>query len=201
MGKDEFVKLLVAQMTHQDPLKPMDGQQMAAQLAQFSSVEQLLQLGQKLDQQAAAQTALLNVMNNASATNLIGHEVSIDDDQLVVGPGGTTALEMAVPAGGAAVTLTLLTGDGAVAAQVDLGYQRGGVRSIALADLPADVPPGAYRARLDIGGPGSSETLPTRIRARVDSVQFGADGAAVTAGGQQYPIGRIASITAPRSTP
>lgn len=42
MGKDEFLKLLVAQMKHQDPLNPMDGQEMAAQLAQFTSVEQLL---------------------------------------------------------------------------------------------------------------------------------------------------------------
>ena len=42
LGKDEFLKLLVAQMKNQDPLNPMDGQQMAAQLAQFSSVEQLV---------------------------------------------------------------------------------------------------------------------------------------------------------------
>jgi flagellar basal-body rod modification protein FlgD len=41
MGKDEFLKLLVAQLKNQDPLNPADGQQMAAQLAQFSSVEQL----------------------------------------------------------------------------------------------------------------------------------------------------------------
>jgi flagellar hook assembly protein FlgD len=42
LGKEEFLKLLVAQMKNQDPLNPMDGQQMAAQLAQFSSVEQLI---------------------------------------------------------------------------------------------------------------------------------------------------------------
>jgi flagellar basal-body rod modification protein FlgD len=42
MGKDQFLQLLVAQMKNQDPMNPMDGQQMAAQLAQFSSVEQLI---------------------------------------------------------------------------------------------------------------------------------------------------------------
>ena len=41
LGKDEFLKLLVAQLTNQDPLNPADGQEMAAQLAHFSSVEQL----------------------------------------------------------------------------------------------------------------------------------------------------------------
>ena len=50
MGKDEFLKLLVAQMRHQDPMDPMDGQQMAAQLAQFSSVEQLVSANERLDE-------------------------------------------------------------------------------------------------------------------------------------------------------
>ncbi len=49
MGKNEFLKLLVAQMSNQDPLNPMDGKEMAAQLAQFSSVEQLLNINTKLD--------------------------------------------------------------------------------------------------------------------------------------------------------
>ena len=41
MGKDAFLKLLVAQLRNQDPLAPADGKEMAAQLAQFTSVEQL----------------------------------------------------------------------------------------------------------------------------------------------------------------
>lgn len=49
MGKDEFVKLLVTQMQNQDPMNPMDGKDLAAQLAQFSSVEQLMNINTKLD--------------------------------------------------------------------------------------------------------------------------------------------------------
>jgi len=49
MGKDQFVKLLVAEMQNQDPTSPMDGKQLAAQLAQFSSVEQLMNINTKLD--------------------------------------------------------------------------------------------------------------------------------------------------------
>ncbi len=49
MGKDQFVKLLVTEMKNQDPLNPMDGKELAAQLAQFSSVEQLINVNTKLD--------------------------------------------------------------------------------------------------------------------------------------------------------
>lgn len=54
LGKDQFVKLLVTQMKNQDPLNPMDGKDLAAQLAQFSSVEQLMQINTKLDALAQA---------------------------------------------------------------------------------------------------------------------------------------------------
>lgn len=49
MGKDQFVKLLVTEMQNQDPMNPMDGKDLAAQLAQFSSVEQLMNINTKLD--------------------------------------------------------------------------------------------------------------------------------------------------------
>lgn len=49
MGKDQFVKLLVTEMQNQDPLNPMDGKELAVQLAQFSSVEQLMNVNTKLD--------------------------------------------------------------------------------------------------------------------------------------------------------
>jgi flagellar basal-body rod modification protein FlgD len=49
MGETQFLQLLVSQMQNQDPTAPMDGTQMAAQLAQFSSVEQLINVNTKLD--------------------------------------------------------------------------------------------------------------------------------------------------------
>lgn len=54
MGQDAFLKLLTTQLAHQDPLKPQGDTEFIAQLAQFSSLEQLTQMRGTLDLIAAA---------------------------------------------------------------------------------------------------------------------------------------------------
>jgi flagellar basal-body rod modification protein FlgD len=47
-GENTFLKLLVEQLKHQDPLAPQDGAQFVAQLAQFNSLEQLISINERL---------------------------------------------------------------------------------------------------------------------------------------------------------
>lgn len=53
LGKDAFIQLLVAQMRYQDPLNPMDNSQMIAQLAQFTALEQMMNVAQSSQRQLA----------------------------------------------------------------------------------------------------------------------------------------------------
>ena len=69
LGKDAFLNLLVAQLKYQDPSKPTDASEFMSQTAQFTMVE-------KLEEMAKAQTTMVNAQNLASATSLVGREIS-----------------------------------------------------------------------------------------------------------------------------
>jgi flagellar basal-body rod modification protein FlgD len=56
LGKQDFLKLLMAQLQNQDPMKPMDDTQMIAQMAQFSALEATQQLQQTIQQSNNVQT-------------------------------------------------------------------------------------------------------------------------------------------------
>lgn len=68
MGQDEFLKMLVAQLKNQDPLNPMDGKDMAAQLAQFSTVEQLIQMNKTLEAQSGQEDKLAEAITKLEET-------------------------------------------------------------------------------------------------------------------------------------
>jgi flagellar basal-body rod modification protein FlgD len=69
LGKDAFLKLMVAQLKYQDPSKPADSSAFLAQTAQFTSVEKLADL-------AKSQESMLSAQLSATASNLVGREVT-----------------------------------------------------------------------------------------------------------------------------
>lgn len=81
LGKDAFLKLLLAQMKNQDPTSPMESHDMAAQLAQFSSLEKLQNMDQSLS--AMANVNQDNQANKFDALTLIGKSVSGDSSNII----------------------------------------------------------------------------------------------------------------------
>jgi len=71
LGKDDFLKLLMAQLTNQDPTSPMENTEFIAQMAQFSSLEQMTNMSQNFDKMAA-------MLNSNEAQSMLGRTVQID---------------------------------------------------------------------------------------------------------------------------
>jgi len=93
LDKDAFLKLMIAQLQNQDPLEPMDGSDYSAQLAQFSSLEQLQNINDSLNMSLDANYLLTQSINNTMTAGLIGKEVKIagntvkneGQDQTIIG--------------------------------------------------------------------------------------------------------------------
>ncbi|MDP3830447.1 MAG: flagellar hook capping FlgD N-terminal domain-containing protein, partial [Ignavibacteriaceae bacterium] len=84
LGKDDFMKLMLTQLKHQDPLNPMEGSEFAAQLAQFSSLEQLSNLNELTAQSIDANYYLTQSINNTMTATLIGKDVKLSGNVLNV---------------------------------------------------------------------------------------------------------------------
>ena len=69
-GLEDFLKVLLTQLTYQDPLKPLDNQEFIAQLAQFTSLEQNRQSNDRLQQ-------LLTIQSATQSVGLLGRTVEI----------------------------------------------------------------------------------------------------------------------------
>lgn len=87
LGKDAFLKLLVAQLKYQDPMKPADSQSFMAQTAQFTQVE-------KLEEIATQNSQNIRTQGLSTASALIGRTVKYQNAQGAVASGVVTAASL-----------------------------------------------------------------------------------------------------------
>jgi flagellar basal-body rod modification protein FlgD len=192
MGRDEFLKLLVAQMKNQDPMNPMDGKDMVAQLAQFSSVEQLIALNKSAESQQAAQAEMaetleeLMVNQNERADEL----AALIEGQMAmstVGKTGVTAGNtMFVDRdgeGSVVIDTGTLTGPGRIVVMNDKGeiVSRGGIeelgkglQSIDFRDVEFDPPVkgGKYTYKVEVAKDGNWLQAKTYTTGRITGLRY-----------------------------
>ena len=108
IGLQDFLKILLTQLSYQDPLKPMDNQQFMAQMAQFTTLQQTQALNTKLDELLSTQASLQSV-------GLLGKTIEFNTSSGTV-QGTVTALSLS----GSAPSLTVRTSDGTTLSDVAL---------------------------------------------------------------------------------
>jgi flagellar basal-body rod modification protein FlgD len=123
MGKEDFLKLLLNQLSHQDPLNPMDSTEFTSQLTQFSSLEQLSNIGSTLEDVLSLQQS----MNNAQVTSMIGKTVKVEGDSIDLR--GLADVNYSLSGDASQVKLSIHDSTGKTVWSKDLGAQISGRQS------------------------------------------------------------------------
>jgi flagellar basal-body rod modification protein FlgD len=170
LGRNEFLQLLVAQMKNQDPLNPMDGQEMAAQLAQFSQVEQLIDINSNMKVVAESQVelgyaiedlseitlaqgdAMAKLLEQSMAINTVGRTGVVAGDQVFVDREGEGSITVDTGEKEGIGRLTVIDSKGEAIGSYVIGDVTKGMQSFQLEDFGITPPlePGQYSYRFDM---------------------------------------------------
>jgi flagellar basal-body rod modification protein FlgD len=194
VNQAEFMKLLVAQLANQDPLNPLDSANFSAQLAQFSSLEQLTQINAKLDAANEEQ------IGRFEAVGFIGRDVTGPSLGIAIEDGTATTLDYTLERGGN-VQAKIVNSNGEMIANVPLGAQSAGAHVFdlsAVAGAP-ELEDGEYAVVLTQADPagGAAEQIATTVTGRVTGVDLTGDEPVLLLGSRRLVLTDVTSIKEP----
>ncbi len=199
MAKDEFLKLLVEQLKHQDPMSPMNSQDFASQLAQFSSLEQLTNMSGMMEESMQVDLMLTQAINNTMAVSFIGKSVSASGDMITYTQDGPVDISFRLNGQAENVIVNVLDGAGNIVKGIELGALSEGKQSLSWdgKDTNGDeVPEGEYKVQviaLDFNGdPVGALTMVSGI---ITGIKY-TDGTAVfVVNDEEIPFSKVFEIT------
>ena len=191
VGKDEFLKMMIAQLKNQDPLNPLDGTDFTAQLAQFSSLEQLVNMNDQLQSVNLYQSSL----NNAESVNLIGKEITALGDTIQA-DGLSVDLMYNLSGNAQKVTIKIYDEGGSLVETLEPGSQKEGENSVAWDSNGFAT--GNYTFEVSATNDnGDSIPAYTEIQGRVTGVTFMKGTPYLFVNGQEIPFGKVTLVNEP----
>lgn len=179
LDKEDFLTLLVVQMQNQDPLNPMDDKEFTAELAQFSSLEQLTQINQGVT--GLSDTTAHQEMVNAATyigknIRAVGDNLSIHED------GSVSSMYYRLADSASSVYMNIFDQNGNIVRTVQLGAQAAGEHEFQWDGQDwkgKALPEGLYYVAMAAEGEnGDAIMTQTEVTGEVEAVQY--------AGGQSY---------------
>jgi len=195
LGKEDFLKLLVAQLANQDPLNPMESTEFTAQLAQFSSLEQLTNVNKNLDYLRLYQIS----MNNAQAVNFIGKTVKAVGDSISVKDGASNPVQFNLAGDAAEVNVYIYDASGTLVKTLNGGALSSGEHSLewdGTNENGETVSDGTYTFEVSAAD-ASGETIAslTYMTVEVTGVTFKGGNAYLLAGDIEISMSDIIEVT------
>jgi len=216
MGKDEFLKMLVAQLRNQDPLNPMDGKDMAAQLAQFSSVEQLQELNTSMTAAAKTQDGIAKAIDALStsqtqssdtlqqmiegqmAMSTVGKTGVTTGNSLFVDRDGSGSIVIDAGTMHGPGRVTITDSKGSVVGIAALDNVATGQQSYDVRDLHINPPlaAGAYTFKAEVAGGGSLwNAVKTYSSGRITGLKYNQGNPILIIGGSlEIPMSQLTQI-------
>ena len=195
MGKDDFLKLLIAQLAAQDPLDPMGAQDFSAQLAQFSGLEQMTNVNANLEIIQKLETAL----QNTSSVNLIGKTVESNGNAFNHVSGASDVLAFSLDRNAESIRIDIYDSSGKQIDLVKLGNQGQGKNTVSWNGNDPQgnpVPVGTYSFTVSAedtsGIPIQVDTFSSGL---VTDVVFGEDEIYAVVNGKELPISTIKRVS------
>lgn len=171
LSQEDFFSLLTEQLSNQDPTKPVDNDQMIAQMTQFTMADSLSQLNDKFDSFAASMTS-----NQAlQASSLIGQNVLVQGNQGVLEEGGNVSGMVITDQASHSMKITIENSYGETVKVIPVGDHAAGNIEFNWDGTDQNgnvVPPGNYKIKANATVGGESTDLVTAMHRHVDSVSL-----------------------------
>ncbi len=197
LGRDEFLALLVAKLENQDPLEPAKDTEFVAELATFSSLEQLITVNDNLEVLSSSQSQLIN----AQALDLIGREALIESgNELRIKNGDPDTIVYAVPRQARDLSLSVLDSSGELVRNFELEKSPNGRVTLDWDGTDADgnkLPDGDYQIKINaVDTQGEPMSIALFRSLKIDGVNFFDGKIALIAGDRELPYEMILEIRA-----
>ncbi len=176
LGKEDFLKMLTAQMKYQNPLEPMNDAEFIGQMTQFSSLEQLQNMNDLLSQNTQWNMLLSQTINNTMATSLIGKTITADASVTTVGDQTVSPITFSTGVFALNGTITIYNEAGEVVRTLSVSQLGPGEHSIAWNGRDAngnELATGNYGFRVDLrDAKGQSVPASSFTRGVVEGVEY-----------------------------
>lgn len=201
MGKDDFMKLMIEQLKHQDPLSPMESQEFASQMAQFASLEQLSNLNSSMNESIDANYLLTQSVNNTLTATLIGKEVKFNGNKIYNDGNNTVNFGYTLPANAEDVNVTIHDSNGKVVHEFEHQPSTQGSHKLSWDFTDNEgkkLSNGEYTIKVEVKGDGENPmTAEIFQHGAITGVRFTENGTKILIDGKEFLLSDVIEIINP----
>ena len=199
LGQNDFLTLLIAQLKNQDPLNPASNTEFIAQLAQFSSLEQMTLMNVNLEKSLESSINMTEAVSNAMIINYFGKYVTAETDSFIYDGKSPVELRFDLDSVASWGTLEITNESGNIITSVSLDAMEDGVNFFewdGLTNMGVQAKTGVYKYTVELYDVlGNEVEVSQMFSGVVDGISYKNGVPQLNIGGVLVPFDRVKDIT------